>query len=104
MTYSIDLRQRVVAYAQSGVSQVEAAQVFGVTDRTLRHWLKREDLTPKQHGPRRRKLDKEALRAHVRDYPDALLRERAAHFGVCVNAIWVALKQMQIGKKNYALH
>jgi hypothetical protein len=37
-------------------------------------------------------LDKAALAAHVRDFPDALLKERAAHFGVHINAIWVALK------------
>ncbi len=36
----------------------------------------------------------------VRDFPDALLRERAAHFGVTINAIWVALKKLAITKKN----
>ena len=37
--------------------------------------------------PRRRKLDREALRAHVRDQPDALLRERVVHFGVHLSVI-----------------
>jgi hypothetical protein len=36
----------------------------------------------------------------VRDFPDALLRERTAHFGVSVNAIWVAMKTLKITKKN----
>jgi hypothetical protein len=44
-------------------------------------------------------LDKAALAAHVRDFPEALLRERAAHFGVTINAIWVALKKLAISKK-----
>jgi len=39
------------------------------------------------------------LRAHVRDYPDALLRERTAHFGVRINAIDVALKAMKLTHK-----
>jgi hypothetical protein len=32
-------------------------------------------------------LDKEVLRAPVCDKPDALLRERAVHFGVHINVI-----------------
>lgn len=49
---------------------------------------------------RRRKLCKTALSAHVRDHPDALLRERAEHFGVAHQSIWVALKALKISKKN----
>lgn len=100
MTCSLDLRRRALAFIENGGSQVEASRVFGVTTRTLYNWLQRkEDLAPKVHGQRVRKLDKEALQAHVRDYPDALLRERAQHFGVHINAVWVALKQLQIVKK-----
>ena len=100
MTYSIDLRERAVAYVRSGGSQAEASRLFKVTSRSIYNWLRRDSLSPKPHGPRRRKLDKAALAEHVRDYPDALLRERAAHFGVQINSVWVALKQMNIVKKN----
>ena len=103
MTYSLDLREQAVSYVRTGGSQAEASRIFGVTTRTLYHWLHAVDLSPKAHGPRRRKLDKVALAAHVRDYPDALLRERAEHFGVRVNAIWVALRQLRISKKNDAV-
>lgn len=103
MTYSLDLRERAVSYVRSGGSQAEASRIFGVTARCLYNWLKRDDLRPKAHGTRRRKLDKSALAAHVRAYPDALLRERAEHFGVQVNAVWVALRQLDIRKKNDAL-
>ena len=34
-----------------------------------------------------------------RDYPEALLKERAAHFGVHINAIWTAFKKLKITKK-----
>jgi transposase len=54
---------------------------------------------PKPAKECQRKLDKAALAAHVRDYPDALLRERAAHFGVHINAIWTALKKLKVTKK-----
>ena len=100
MTYSLDLRERAVAYVRSGGSQSDASRLFNVTSRTLYNWLRREDLAPKKHGFRHRKLDKAALFAHVRDFPDALLRERAAHFGVSEVAIWKSLRQMKIVKKN----
>ena len=66
----------------------------------VRDWLARKDLAPRQKGvPRHRKLDKEALRAHVRDYPDALLRERAQHFGVRISSMGWALQQMKLTRK-----
>lgn len=100
MTYSIDLRERAVAYVRSGGSQAEASRVFKVTSRSIYNWLKRAELAPKPHGSRQRKLDQQALAAHVRDFPDALLRERAAHFNVSVPSLWAALRKMNIVKKN----
>jgi putative transposase len=103
MTYSLDLRERAISYVKQGGSKAEAARVFGINRQTLYNWFEAKDLAPKRCGPRRRKLDKAALAAHVRAHPDAILRERAAHFGVRVNAIWVALGKLNISKKNDAL-
>ena len=64
-------------------------------------WLQRESLEPKKPSGRKRKLLKEALAADVRERPDALLRERAAHFKVGINTVWVALQQMNISKKRH---
>jgi putative transposase len=100
MTYSLDMRELAVSYVRSGGSQADASQIFGVTTRTLYGWLRRGDLSPKRCGPRRRKLDKAALAAHVQAHPDALLRERAAVFGVSGVAIFKALRQLQVTKKN----
>lgn len=100
MTYSIDLRERVVDYVRSGGSQAEASRLFKVTSRSIYNWLRSDDLCPKAHTQRRRKLSKECLAAHVRDFPDALLRERAAHFNVSIPSIWAALRKMNIVKKN----
>ena len=61
---------------------------------------RRDDLRPKAHGPRQRKLDKAALKQHVSDYPDARLIDRAAHFGVHTNAIWYQLRKMKLVKKS----
>lgn len=103
MTYSIDFRQRVVSFVKEGGSKRAAADLYKINLDTVYEWLKREDLRPKAHGPRQRKLDKAALVRHVEAYPDALLRERAAYFGVHVNAIWVAMRTLGLRKKNDTL-
>ena len=99
MSYSIDLRQRVVSFVQKGGSKAEAARRFQVSLWCVFNWMKRKDLQPSPALRRVRKLDWQALKAHVHAYPDALLRERAAHFKVHINAIWYALCQMKISYK-----
>jgi transposase len=100
MSYSIDFRTLVVDYVRGGGLKSEASRLFGVCRPTIYHWLSAEDLTPRPAKTRKRKLDKVALAAHVRDHSDMLLRERAAHFGVRVNSIGVALQKLRISKKN----
>ena len=99
MTYSLDLRKRVVSFVKQGGTRAEASRRFDVHYDTVRGWLRRDDLRPKAHGPRRRKLDKAELEKHVREHPNLLLRERAACFGVDPSAIWYALRTMKIVKK-----
>ena len=100
MSYSIDLRSLVVDYVRGGGLRSEASRLFGVDRKSIYNWLKRAEIAPKTHGSRKRKLDKQVLAAHVRDFPDALLRERAAHFNVSVPSLWAALRKMNIVKKN----
>jgi len=104
MTYSVDLRSRVVAFVQDGGSKAEAARRFDVCRPCVYDWLKRGSLEPKRHGPRKRKLDRQALARHIQEHPDLLLRERAAHFGVRMYSIQYACQQLRIShKKNAAL-
>jgi transposase len=102
MSYSIDLRKRVIDYVNQGGRKSEAARIYKVSRRTVYYWLGRSDLTPTARGPCDRKLKKQELAAHVEAYPDAILRERAVYFGVSKNAIWAALQQLAISKKNSA--
>ena len=48
---------------------------------------------------RRRKLDRHAFGRHVSEHPDALQRERAAHFKVSVGSIRHALGRMGAPRK-----
>lgn len=101
MTYSLDLRQRVVKFVENGGSKAEASRRYEVSRWCVQDWCQRPNLAPKKVKRRSRKLDWEALRRDVQENPDALLRERAEHFGVHINAIWYALKEMeQTYKKN----
>jgi len=100
MTYSLDLRKRVVAHVKSGKTKVSASHIFGVSLWCVNDWCSRPNIAPKlQPIRRKRKLDWNALKNHVHDHPDALLRERAAHFGVHIHAIFYAMKQMNLTRK-----
>jgi transposase len=100
MRYSSDFRNRAIAVAKSTGNQSETARLFGISRQTLHDWLREEAIPPSQYWTRRRKIDRAALVAHVRAYPDALLRERAAHFGVSHQSLWMMLKKLKITKKN----
>jgi transposase len=102
MTYSTDLRERVVVFVQEGGSKSEAATRFKISRWCVYNWLKRETLTPSKQGcPKPWRLCPEALKAHVASYPDAYQHERAAEFGVSRYAVWYGLRRLKITcKKN----
>ena len=101
MAYSLDLRQRVLARVDEGHSVEATATLFQVSPATIYRWRHRSSLERTVVPHRRRKLDPEALRQHVRDYPEARLKDRAKAFGVHPSAIGHALKRHRITvKKN----
>lgn len=103
MSYSVDLRERVLAYIEAGHTKYEASDVFGIGRATIYRWLAAEDLSPKPAKTRHRKLDKAALAAHVREHPDMILRERAPLFAVTPSGLWRAMRAMGLRKKNDAV-
>lgn len=103
MTYSLDLRRRVVNFVKNGGSKVEASRRYEVSRWCVHDWCTRDELMPKTVKRRKRKLDWDALKQDVKDNPNALLRERAERFGVNINAIWYALKEMKKDEKQQAI-
>lgn len=99
MHYPITFRRKVLAHIEEGMSKREAARLFKISPQTLYNWLSRDDLKPALAKHRHRKIDKAALRAHVKAHPQMLLRERAKFFGVSVPGLSIALKTMKIVKK-----
>ena len=106
MSYSMDLRKRVVEFVRGGGSKAEAHRRFQVSLWCVNDWVKREDdLSPRQTGPKKsHKLDWKKLRHAVEVKPDAMLKEHAKKFGTSITAIWYALRQTGLSrKKNDAL-
>ena len=104
MTYSIDLRKRVVEFVLYGGSKAEASKRYKVSLWCVNDWSKQEDLTPQEQKGKKRKLDWSALSQHIQEYPNALLRERAKYFGVHTNAIWCASRMMKLThQKNFQI-
>ena len=101
MTYSTDLRKRVLDFIHNGGSKAAAERIFGVSRRTIYNWLAAEDpFAAEKPGPKGpRHIDYDALEQHVVDFPDATLAERAKHFGVSRNGIFYAFSKRSITRK-----
>ena len=101
MTYSTDLRERVLNFITNGGSKAAAERTFSISRRTIYNWLEAEDpLTYEKPGPKGpRHIDYDALEQHVADFPDNTLAERGKHFGVSTNGIFYALSKLNITRK-----
>jgi transposase len=103
MSYSMDLRKRVVKFVSDGGSQTEAGALYGVSRKTIYHWLRRPTLSPTPQATRDSRINKAKLVSHIAAHPDALLRERAIEFGVTPSGMWRAMRRLGMRKKNDAL-
>ena len=102
MTYSLDLRKKALEYLEKGGTKQSAAEVFGVTRRTLDNWIHREkedNLPPKRRRPSPSKIDSKKLRKYVQEHSDAYLKEIAKEFGSTLQAVFYACKRLKISLK-----
>ena len=74
MTYSVDLRQKVVAYIENGGKITAASKIFNVGKTSIYRWLNSPSLEPQKITTRSRKIDKSALRKDVEENPDITLK------------------------------
>jgi transposase len=86
--YSNDLRVRVLAKADEGLSLKEVSQTFQISDKTLYLWRKQRErignLNPKsgyQKGHSHKIKDLEAFRQFVDQNPDRTLNEMSEDWG-----------------------
>jgi len=113
-SYSLDLRERVVAYVLSGQSRHAAARAFGVSESSATRWVRRHQRlgTPAAfarggNNPLRLIHEQDWLLARLKQKPDLtlhmLLRElkEQRSVDVCCDTLWRFLKRCGIGfKKN----
>jgi len=102
MTYSIDLRKRVLNYLKKGNTQEDASIIFGISPKTVTNWVKKNkenNLSPKIRENKPRKIDNEQLIKYIKNNSDAYLREIAKEFNVTIQAIFYACKRLRITLK-----
>jgi len=103
MSYSLDLRERVIRFVGRGGRKALAARLYGVTRFTVYYWLKKKantgSLVDIKAKRRWKKLDPESLVAYVNANPDFTLKEYAKQYGVSAKSVCLALKRLKITRK-----
>ena len=103
MTYSRDFRNRVLKLrTQENLSMAEVAKRFGVGLASVMRWSKTIESKLTRNKPAT-KIDMEALKRDVEQYPDAYQHERALRLKVSKNCVRCALNRLNVTyKKNPA--
>jgi len=103
MTYSIDLREKVMEFLEKGHRVSQAEESFGISGFTIRKWRRKlEETGNLGDEPRQatfKKLDPEKLKAHVGEHPDAYLKEMGEAFGCSGTTVFKALRRLKITRK-----
>ena len=103
MSYSKDLREKVLALVDSGMSQEKARKMFKLGVNTITQWKKlRLETGSLENRPLERswrKIDPEKLKADVLEHPDDFDEERAERFGCSRQGIESARKKHKITRK-----
>lgn len=103
MSYSIDLRERVIKFIEEGGSKSEASRIFDVTRKAIYSWIKKKasNGTLKDSPPKRRwkKLEPDALKKYIEANPDFTLKDYGRHFGASAPSVCLALRRLKITQK-----
>jgi transposase len=109
MPYSLDLRKRAVAAANSGMKKTEVCELFTICKQTLYSWLKLEKtqghlepITGFQQGHSHGIKDLEQFKEFVNLHPDYIQEEMAEHYGVGKSTIGRCLKKIGYSRKKRA--
>ena len=101
--YSLDLRERVIKFIESGNSQVKAAGTFSLNLSTVNRWYlryKREgNCNPRKRLGAKSSIDQRLLEAYILEHPDAKLKTIAEQFGISIWGIYYWLKKLGFSYK-----
>lgn len=101
MTYSLDFRKKLLKIREDEGLSIEAAAIrFGVGKASVMRWLIALEPQKNRNKPAT-KIDMDALKKDVEQYPDSYQYERAARFNVSKTGIRSALIRLKLSyKKN----
>ena len=103
MAYSVDLRERVIAYLNEGHTQEETSIIFKVGTTTIKNWLALLSETgslekrPLDRSPS--KFESEKLNTYIEENPDVLLKDIASKFNGSTSGAFHALNREKITLK-----
>jgi transposase len=101
LTYSRDFREKVLSVkAKENLSFAKVAERFGIGMASVVRWGNRIE-AKETRNKKPTKIDVNALKEDVKNYPDAYQHERAKRFGVTAWGIGNALRRLGVTyKKN----
>ena len=107
MSYSKDLREKVLKHIALGSTIEAASKLFSVGTSSIKRWKRNQRETGSVMGAGRPagsyKIDEDKLKSYVNENPDALLEEISSKFEVTLSAISAALKRLNFSRKK-SLH
>ena len=102
MAYSLDFRQRVFAYKEKHQLTFEqTSKHFDINIATLFRWKKRLEPCVTRNRPAI-KVNMDALKKEIEDFPDDYQWERAKRLNVTQPSIHYALKRLKMSVKKNA--
>ena len=108
MSYSVDLRKKVLEFIERTKNMLEASRVFGINYNTVRKWFKAYEegrIEPKEaYRQKPYKMDWEELKRYVEENPDLYQEEYGKVFGVSQGQISKVLKKLGMTYKKRAPH
>ena len=101
MTYSIDLRKKVLQVKEAaGLSLDECSKRFKIGRATIFRWTKRIEPKLTRNKPAT-KINMTKLEADIKNNSDSYLSERAVRLSVSSRCVWCAMRRLSITyKKN----
>jgi transposase len=103
MTYSLDLREKVVAFIEKGNNCRKAVEIFGVSRDTIFRWLRKKrmkgTIAPEPPSNAPKKCPDQELLNYIKTKNDASLKELATRFQMTPSGIWRSLKRLGVTRK-----
>jgi len=105
--YSIDLRDRVIKFIESGNTQKIASKVFDLNPSTINRWWlrykKEGHYTPRVRLGKKPRINAEEIEIYIKSNPNFKTCEMGKHFGMTASGAFYWLKKLGFSYKKKPL-